>query len=284
MSKDIDLQIISNKGDDYLVRILGSNNVVIFNHTNGFIGPCLFIIKFLGLKSSGSFYAQLNAAFKLYAHDYCYCTASGFVHITKARLISMRVINYLIMRLVPLDKRKDISLKVKKLHEELQRICTENVTVSTLAVNDTDSAITNDEDASEHNTIVELVSLFEEAMEEHTINEFNRIIADITNNILFNQTVAVCKNDDDTLEVIMRDLSPENIDKEYIFAKEYLIRVADVDRLIDKLHNKGIITDINGDTLTVDDVDFFIDALSYKLMKISERNKENDAASVSTES
>lgn len=270
MNKDFKLQILDIRENEYHIRELVSGSKLIFNRTNGFIGPVMFIANFTGIRKGGHLYNYVEALTIKMTSD----TAPVSFY-KKSSVISMRVINCIIDRFVPSDNRKAIKLKVKKLHEELQRICTENTTVSSqpAQMNDTDSTITDDKDESGQDIMMELSSLFEEAMEEPTINEFNRIVSSITNNVLFKQTVAVSKNDDGTLEVIMRDLSPENTDKDYIFARKYLIRVADVDLVIDKLRDKGIIANINGDALAVDDIDFFIDALSYKLMKISERNK-----------
>lgn len=281
MSKGFRLQIYDICGDEYRIRELESHHKLIFNRANGFIGPISFIANFATHPRSGHLYNYIAKLTIKFPSDIAPVRFSK-----KSTVVSMRIINSVIDHFVLPGNRKAAKLKFKHLHEELQRLCTENATVSSPPepANDVDSTITDDEDDSERDIMMELTSLIEEAMEEPTINEFNRIVSSISNNVLFNQTVAVSKNDDGTLEVIMKDLSPENTDKDYIFAREYLIRVADVDRLIDKLHNKGIIADINGDALTVDDTDFFIDALSYKLMKISERNKENDTNSVSTES
>lgn len=278
MSKDFKLQIFDARVDEYHIKELITGSKLIFNRTNGFIGPVNFIASFTGIRKGGHLYNYVETLRYKYPSEIADAKFNK-----KSIVVSMRVINLMIDRFAPPGSRKTMKLKFKNLHEELQRLCTESATVSSPA-NDADSTITDDEDESEQDIMVELTSLIEEAMEEPAINEFNRIVSSISNNVLFNQTVAICKNDDGTLEVIMRDLSPENTDRNYIFTGEYLIRVADVDRLIDKLHNKGIIADINGDALTVDDTDFFIDALSYKLMKISERNRENDTNSVSTES
>ena len=280
MSNDLKFQVLDIKGDEYYLMLLGTRNPIYFNRTNGFIGTLKFITTFIGRKTDGNIYKNVMKYINRYPSE-----SMPVCFHKKSSVLSKRVINYMIGKYVPQDNQKDIKLKVKKLYEELQRICTENATVS--PANDAISVITDNdnEDASEHDTIMELTSLFEEAMEEPTIDELNRIVASITDNLLLNQTVAVCKNNDDTLEVLMKDITP-NIppNKNCIFAGEYLIRAVEVYRLLDKLHGKGIIADINGDTLTVDDTDFFIDALSYKLMKISERNKANDTNSVSTES
>ena len=278
MSNNPELRIINIRGDEYQVSIIGISTPIYFNRTNGFIGTLKFITTFIGRKTDGNVYKNVMKYINRYPSE----SMPTCFH-KKSIVMSMHVINYIIGKYVPQDNKKDIKLKVKKLQEALQRICTENTTVS--PANDAKSVITDDEDESEHDTIMKLTSLFEEAMEEPTIDELNRIVASITDNLLLNQTVAVCKNNDDTLEVLMKDITP-NIppNKNCIFAGEYLIRAVEVYRLLDKLHGKGIIADINGDTLTVDDTDFFIDALSYKLMKISERNKANDTNSVSTES
>jgi hypothetical protein len=242
------------------------------------MGPISFIIGYIGRTQGGHIYKCIT--------EYTSKFPSESVPVSfrkDSTVISMRVINFLIERFIPSSNRKSMKLKFKCLHEELRRICTENATVSNGPTKDTDSVNTDDKDVSEQDIIAELISQFEGIMEEPTINEFNKIVTSISNRMLFNQTVAVSKNNDGTLEVIMKDMFAEKPNKDYIFAREYLIRVVDVDRLLNKLHDKGIIADIDGDMLTVDDTDFFIDALSYKLMKISERNRENDTGSMSIE-
>lgn len=277
-----ELQIVNVKGEYiYRVRVLGIDTPVIFNRTNGFIGSKKFILKFIGINNSKlKSYGHITRSTNTFPSE----IATVRFGISTILIMSMRVIDHIIEQLITPDNQEAIKLKVRMLHEELSQICTENATVSPEPVNDSVSAITDDKSISECDTMRELIYLIEGNMEEPTVNEFNRIVASIADNILFNQTVAISKNDDDTLNVIMKDISSENLDEDYIFSNKYLIRAVEVYRLLDKLHDKGIISNINGDTLTVDDTEFFIDALSYKLMKISERNRESNIDSISVES
>ena len=120
-----------------------------------------------------------------------------------------------------------------------------------------------------------LMNIIDRLLEAHpdiSIEEMDVIDKDLIDNYV----VAVSKNEDETLTVETLNVDDDLTDKEYLFSKEFYVSINDVDNLLTKLHNKDIISDMDEETITVDDTDFFMSAFSYNLSKISDKNKEND--------
>ena len=153
-----------------------------------------------------------------------------------------------------------------------------NVTLNGNQSHDVDELIQRIEQLERNNErLTNIIDRLLEAQPELAIDDLEVIDKDLIDNYI----VAVSKNEDETLTVETLNVDDDLADKEYLFSKEFYVSINNVDNLLTKLHEKDIITEMDEETITVDDTDFFISAFSYKLLKISDKNKENDIESAS---
>lgn len=271
--------ITGANGNVFRVEVRGLQHNMIIDINTGAFGTITSIAEALGIHEQ-RFYTRVTEISPRYPSAEYYIVSVGIA--TRSRLCSQRLINEAIdqcieRRLAPPDAKA----RFNKLYKELHQFCLSSGSNATAMVDaDNDTSVSLRRIEALEQTVARLTRIIDRLLEEHpeiTIDE--PVIVDKA--LIDNYIVAVCKNEDGSLIVETLDPDDDLTDKDPLFSKEFYVSINDVDNLLTKLHDKEIVTSINEETITVDDADFFISAFSYKLSKISDKNKESEVESTS---
>lgn len=267
--------VITTNGSTFIVAVKGIQSFAVIDTETGAIGPMKFIADLIGAKEH-RYYNIFTDLSRKHPNEVFNGRAGT---ITSARLALPSLINLAINQCInkhyaPTSAKS----RFNRLYGEISRCCSFNGSSETI---DVDTSVSLQRLEALEQTVERLISIIDRLLEIHpevSIDESEFIDKDLIDNYI----IAVSKNEDGTL--VVETLNPDDdlTDKDLLFSKEFYVSINDVDNLLTKLHDKEIILQIDEETITVDDTDFFISAFSYKLSKISDKNKENDIESTST--
>ena len=277
-------RITGTKGSIFKIKVRGIQHGVLIDINTGAFGPISAIAEIVGV-SGPTLNHHIIKISSRYPPAECYAANVGTS--THSRLCSLRIINAVIDRCIERQlTTPGVKTRFNKLYKEVRKFCSPNdsraTSTATIDVDDNNGKTSDSLQRIEalEQTVKRLTHIIDRIVEAHpeiTLDE----PAVVDKELIDNYMVVVCKNEDGSLAV--ETLSPDDdlTDKDPLFSKEFYVSINDVDNLLTKLRDKKIITSQDEETIIVDDADFFVSAFSYKLSKISDKNKESEVESTS---
>lgn len=268
-------RITGTNGSVFRVEVRGLSHNVLIDMETGAFGTIASIAEAIGLREE-RLYRRIAGLSRLYPSTEHYFRSVDRVT-PRALVCSQRIINMAIDQCIEKNiAPSDAKTRFNKLYKEVYRFCSSDSSSAT--TDDTSDSLRRIETLEQ--TIERLTNIIARLLEIHPEVSFDEPVV-IDKELIDNYIVTVLKNEDGKLLVETLNADVDLTDKDPLFSKEFYVSINDVDNLLTKLRDKEIITSMDEDAISVDDADFFISAFSYKLSKISDKNKDNDIESTS---